>query len=209
MYKETQPACKLSSPDNRHEKNQPVISFFDDNKLMQSFKPTTTIPRALKSCTKSINFWRKSLEVTGGALDPNKCGLQLIPFNFNTYSYKKHYPNRGKPTLFLAVNQSVNCLLFDSEIDNYGVMRKLLGVRLAADRNCFDEFKARKAQSEKLAVGLSQSNALPVDAFKIYVFRYCPAEFYCIPIPYFTPAQYKQIQSLFMNAECFSPKISD
>ena len=36
MYKETQPACKMASPDNRHKQNQQVISFVDDNKLMQN-----------------------------------------------------------------------------------------------------------------------------------------------------------------------------
>ena len=34
----------------------------------------------------------------------------------------------------------------------------------------------------------------------IYVFRYCPAVFYCIPITYFTSAQCKQIQTPFINA---------
>ena len=80
MYAETQPACMMTSPDNRHEQIQQVISFVDDNKLMQSFWPRTTIPQALKLCTTSVNYWRKSLEVTGGALDPNKSGLQLLAF---------------------------------------------------------------------------------------------------------------------------------
>ena len=37
MYEETQPGCLMTSPDNRHEQNQQVISFVDDNKLSQSF----------------------------------------------------------------------------------------------------------------------------------------------------------------------------
>ena len=115
------------------------------------------IPRALKSCTTSVNYWRKSLEVTGGALDPNKSGLQLLAFNFDTYLYQKHYPRRGTPTMIPAEDQRGDCLLFDSDINDYRVIekldptqgRKLLGVRLAADGNCMDEFRARRSQSKK------------------------------------------------------------
>ena len=72
--------------------------------------------------------------------------------------------------------------------------------RLPCSRwKCLDEFRAQKSQSERLAAQLAQLKASPVDAFMIYVFRYCPAVFYCIPIMYFTPAQCKQIQSPFIN----------
>ena len=104
-------------------------------------------------------------------------------------------------------SQDGDCLIFDGDINDYIVVekldpkkgRKLLGVRLAADGNCLDEFRARKAQSEQFAVQLMQSNASPVDAYMIYLFRYCPAVFYCIPVTYFTSKQCHQIQSPFMN----------
>ena len=182
----------MTSPDRRQEQNQQVISFVDDNKLIQSFLQCTTIKMAMKSCTTSVNFRRKSLEVTGGALAPDKCKLQLLAFDFNTYSYRKHYPSRSCPQMLDTVSQNGDCLIFDGEIDDYKVVeklgpaqgQKLLGARLAADGNCTDEFKARKAQSEKLAVQLSQSGTSPVDAYMIYVFRYCPAVFYCIPVTF-------------------------
>ena len=200
MYEETQPWCLMTSPDKHHEQNQQVISFVDDNKLIQSFLRNTMIAVALKSCMRSISFWRKSLEVTGGALDPKKCKMQMVSFDFNTYS-RKHFPQRGNPQMIEALDQEGDCLLFDGDMNDYHDIKKLdpsqgqkfLGVRLAANGNCTDEFHARKSQSEKFALQLAQSGASPVDAYMIYVFRYCPAVFYCIPITYFTPAQCNQI----------------
>ena len=89
MYDETQPGCEKMSWDNRHVQMQPVVSFVDDNKLMRGFSPKTTIPQALAGCTTSINFRRKGLELTGGALAPPKCKLQMLAFDFDTYSYAK------------------------------------------------------------------------------------------------------------------------
>ena len=122
------------------------------------------IKMAMKSCTKIVNFWRKSLEISpGGALAPDKCKLQLLAFDLNTYSYRKHYPARSCPKMLDTSSQHGEYLIFDGEIDDYRAIeklepdqgRKLLEVQLAADGNCTDEFKARKAQSEKAAVQLS------------------------------------------------------
>ena len=132
--------------------------------------------------------------------------MQMLAFDFDTYS-RKYFPQRGKPQMIKASDQEGNCLLFDGDMNDYHEIeklepstgRKFLGVRLAANGNCSDEVHARKSQSEKFAMQLVQSGASPVDAYMIYVFRYCPAVFYCIPITYFTPAQCNQIQSPFMN----------
>ena len=99
----------------------------------------------------------------------------------------------------LTVTRAVNCCLQSSK--SFPVRPLSLGnvLQLAVDGNCTDEFKARKAQSERLAVQLSQSGASLVDAYMIYVFSYCPVVFYFIPITYFTPVQCRQIQSPFMN----------
>ena len=64
-----------------------------------------------------------------------------------------------------------------------------------------NESKARKEQSEKMASQLSMSLATPVDAYILYIVRYCPAvSFYYIPISHFTTEQCNAIQSPFMNA---------
>ena len=82
MYDETQHSCCIKSPNGRLELNQKVISFVDDNKLMRSFLANTIIVEAMRLCTHSINFWSRSLEVTGGKLDPNKCKMQFLSYDF-------------------------------------------------------------------------------------------------------------------------------
>ena len=147
------------------------------------------------------------LEILGGLLAAKKCKLQFLTYDFNTYSYNQHYPNRSIPTMHTTENQQGQCKLYDCSISDYRTLdkiephrgRKLLGVRLAANKNCLDEYLACKEQSEKMASQLAASSATPVDAYMIYIFRYCPAVFYCIPITHFTKAQCNAIQAPFMN----------
>ena len=208
MYDDKQPGCRMQSPDKLIELIQRVISFVDDNKLMRSFPATTQLIDAMKMCSASINFWSKSLQVTGGKLDPNKSKMQFLTYDFDTYSYGKHYPYRGEPVMKPIAEQMGECVLHGNTANDTSPLekiephrgRKLLGVRLAADGNCGDEFQARKQQSEKMALRLERSHASPVDAYMIYVFRYCPAVFYCLPLTYFTREQCTQIQAPFVNA---------
>ena len=152
MYNKTQPGCRMTSPDNILTIVQNVISFVDDNKLMWSFPVATTLVEAMWLCTASINFWSRSLEITGGKLEPKKSKMQFLTFDFNTYSYSKHYPNRGAPIMKKTAEQNRECVLYGSTADERWPIekiepyrgRKLLGVQLAADGNCTDEFKARK-----------------------------------------------------------------
>ena len=50
-----------------------------------------------------------------------------------------------------------------------------------------------------MALRLERWAASPVDAYMIYVFRYCPVVFYCLPLTYFTTSQCNAIQSPFLN----------
>ena len=149
-----------------------------------------------------------SLEVTGGELDPNKCKMQFLSYDFRTYSYRKHYPYRGIPVMQMTDQQYRDCLLYDCSQNKFIPLekiephkgQKLLGVRLTADGSCTDKYLARREQSETMTLRLEKSKARPVDAYMIYVFQYCPLVSYCLPLTYFTTDQCNAIQSPFINA---------
>ena len=51
-----------------------------------------------------------------------------------------------------------------------------------------------------MVLWLERSNVSPVNVYMIYVFRYCPGVFYCLPLTYFTRDQCTTIQAPFINA---------
>ena len=175
MYDRTQPGSLMKIPDRAKEAEQNVISFVDDNKLIQAFPWDMTQVQAMLLCTISINFWRIMLKISGGLLAALKCKLQFLTYNFNTYSYSRHYPHRVTPVMQTTDKQQGQCKLYDCSISGYRTIdkiephkgRKLLGVCLAANGNCLDEYMARKEQSERMARQLAASLATPVDAFMI------------------------------------------
>ena len=63
MYDNTQPRYVMKSPDARNEQIQQGVSFFYDNKLIQTFLAHTTTTDTLKGSTESINFWKRELKL--------------------------------------------------------------------------------------------------------------------------------------------------
>ena len=198
----------MRSPDGSKEQDQNVISFVDDNKLVFASDTPQLPKQLLEECEAGIDTWRILLAFTGGALAAPKCGIQLLAYDHDRFSYKHHYPYRGIPTLLSPSDDHGRCRAFDTskqkmvdiEMIPPSEGRRLLGVRLAADGSCDTEYAYRLQQSRSLAGQLANSAASAQDAYMIYTFRYCPAVFYCIPLTSFTTTQCDKIQGPFMNA---------
>ena len=207
-YKEFFPGATMKSPDSSKIAVQDVISFVDDNKLVHDFPPSTTNEQALAHCEHSLTTWQTIMTLTGGSLELAKCKIQLLAFNFNTYTSHPSFRPKGEPTLLPPDQVQGQCAVQHETTGEHvlieqihpSVGRKLLGVQLAADGNCRDEFQTRKLKSEILAGRLENSTATPVDAYMIMAFRYCPSIFYCLPVTHFTAAQCNKIQGPFMHA---------
>ena len=212
-YTKFHPPYKMYGPDTSKQIDQAGVSFVDDNTLLHSFLPFISLPQMLLKCKDAIATWQALMIITGGCLALEKCHNSIISHNFNTFQYSKRSKYMGLPRLHTATEISGTCMVqspdgnTSTEIKTIDPNKghRLLGVCLAADGNCTDEYNFRKHQSRKMAGRLDNSNATPQDAFMIYQFRYCPAIMYCTPITYFTKQQCHEIQKPFVNV--LLPKI--
>jgi hypothetical protein len=62
-----------------------MISYVDDNTLVQSFQPGTTIEEVFNSLTTSMGHWCRLLQVTGGDLCLEKCKVSVMTWKWNNY----------------------------------------------------------------------------------------------------------------------------
>ena len=129
-----------------------------------------------------------------------------MAYAFDTYSLKKHGRQRGVPRMKTIEELPGTCQLRDDDGNTVAIQKiqpstghRLLGVRLAADGNLKDEYTFRCKQAATQAGRLRNSSATPHDAYMIYVFRFCPALFYCLRLTYFTQKECDRIQAPFIN----------
>ena len=196
----------MATPDGKTTVDQDVVSFVDDNTLLDECQPTITAPAMHQQAAASLTSWQRIMRLTGGAVELPKCYLSLMAYNFDTYSLKKHGRQQGVPQMKTIEELPGACKICDDNGKLVTIQKvqpstghRLLGVRLAADGNLRDDYTYRCEQAETQAGCLRNSSASPQDAYMIYSFRYCPALFYCLRLTYFMQKQCDRIQSPFVN----------
>ena len=206
-YADYHPGITMTSPNNAVTIVQNVISFVDDNTLMVACPPTASAELMHSRAAAALTTWQRIMDITGGAVELEKCFLSFMAFNFDTYSLRQYGRKRGIPVLQTIEQLPGSCDLPNANGDNVSIQkvqptdgRRLLGVRLSTDGNLKDEFVFRREQAETQAGRLYNSAATPQDAYMIYAFRYCPAVFYCLRLTYFSKGECDKIQAPFINA---------
>jgi hypothetical protein len=168
-----------------------IISYVDDNTLVQQFYNTHTMTYILQGLKKCIMRWHNILKITGGDLALEKC----------TYCVMKWRWSNGVPQLETAASDPGSLFVSGTKIQRLdpGKGTRVLGVRLAMDGTFKDEFEYRMSQSKKMARILYQSNLSPLNAFMVYEMRFCPALEYPLAVTTFTTTQLLQIQKPFIH----------
>ena len=177
-YTKFHPPFKMSGPDSSKEVDQAGVSFVDDNTLLHSFPPVTPTQQMLQKSEDAMKTWQAMMTINGGSLKFKKCHNNVISHNFDTFQYHKGPKYLGIPKLKPQSKIHGSCTMVcpeSNEITHITTVdpskgHRLLRVRLAADRNCLDEFYFRCQQSRKMAGRLENSAATPQDAFMIYQF---------------------------------------
>ena len=205
-YKEFHPGITMTTPGGTTTVDQHVVSFVDDNTLLDDCSPDVTPEEMFRQAAAILGTWQILMWITGGAVELPKCYLSLMAYDFDTYSLKKHGRQRGIPILKTVEALPGDCTLTADGGTKVTIQKvqpttghRLLGVRLAADGNFNDEYTHRCQQAQTQAGRLLNSTATPHDAYMIYTFRYCPALFYCLRVTYFTQKECDKIQAPFMN----------
>ena len=207
-FKQFFAGCTITDPAQRIDAVQQWIpSFVDDNKILFSFDQTDTCEAILHECQRGLQTWDK-LNITGGAVEIQKCMLSLMLYRFDTYHYRN--PRPGEPKM-LSVNdtpgqcsdQSTNmphAILIQRQDPSTG--GRLLGVRMAPDGSFTSEFQYRLQQVREMAMKLAAVPFNTGDVLTVYQVRYKPAIHFCLPITKFSAKQCDAIQCPFYK-ECF------
>ena len=168
-----------------------VVSYVDDNTLVQEIENNATIEMILKQMQQCITRWRKLLQITGGDLSLPKCELAILKWTWFG----------GK-----AVAHTTKTLPGHIEIDHTKLQRKeidkgykMLGVRLTLNGTHKDELQYRVKQSKRMRDLLYRAPATPLDAMMIYNTRYLPAIKYPLSVIHFNNNELNSIQKPFIH----------
>ncbi len=167
-----------------------IISYVDDNTLVQQFYHTQTMSSILIGLKKCIMHWHNILKITGGDLALEKC----------TFCVMKWKWTRGCATLETMDTEKGELSVSGTTLKRLNPDKgtRVLGVRLAMDGTFNDEFQYRLTQSKKLAHTLYRSSLSPLDSYMVYETRFRPALEYPLAVTTFTTKQLNQIQKPFI-----------
>jgi hypothetical protein len=180
----------LTDPLGRLSLTLYIISYVDDNTLIQEFFNTQTMQYILKGLQTCIMRWHNILKITGGNLALEKCAYCIMKWRWY----------HGIVTLETIDTEAGELLVNGTTIRRLNPDKgtRVLGVRLAMDGTFKDEFQYRLKQSKTMARLLYRSHLTPTDAYMVYETRFCPALEYPLAVTTFTTSQLLQIQKPFI-----------
>ena len=115
-YKEFHKGITMATPDGDTAVEQDVVSFVDDNTLLDECEPTIAAPAEMhQQAAHSLTSWQRIMRITGGAVELPKCYLSVMAYKFDTYSLKKHGRQRGVPRLKTIEELPGTCQLCDDD----------------------------------------------------------------------------------------------
>jgi hypothetical protein len=168
-----------------------IISYVDDNTLVQSFNQTQTMPSILSQLQFCLTRWHNILKITGGDLALEKCTFCILKWKW-----------RGAFATLETIHTSPGILRVDNtEIKRLEPNRgtRVLGVRMAMNGSFQDELIYRRQQSRTMANKLYCSWLSHLDAFMVYKTRFGPAAEYPLLVTTFSKQEIESIQKPFIH----------
>jgi hypothetical protein len=120
-----------------------IISYVDDNTLVQFFGDGSSMYQILKELNLCISRWHEILRITGGDLALEKCTFCIMKWKWI----------KGKAVLETPTSDPGELRVKGTTISRLSPSEgtRVLGVRLAMDGTFQDEYKFRLGQSKSLA----------------------------------------------------------
>ena len=190
IYSKSMSGARVIDPINKSTDIIHVISYVDDNTLVQELKDTMGITEIIQLMQQCIVKWKRLLQITGGDLALQKCELAILKWKWFG----------GK-----AVPVSKQMMPGDMMVDHNKLQRKevhegykMLGIRLTMSGDHKEEHVARMKQSKNMGALLYRAPTKPIDAFMIYNTRYLPAIRYPLTVMTFSEKELQEIQKPFV-----------
>lgn len=173
-----------------------MISYVDDNTLVQTFPNTATPMDVIRGLTISMRHWQKLLQVTGGDLSLDKCKVSIMVWKRNNYW--------GKPGM-MSTQEAEGTVRVSSAFDQHQVewdlerlepwkAERVLGVRVPLTGEMKWEYNFRMKQMKTLAKRLYTSPFDFRDSYMVYAFRYRPMIKFPLPVTTFSREECHELQ---------------
>jgi hypothetical protein len=168
-----------------------IISYVDDNTLVQEFPRDQSMKSILEGLNKCITKWHTILRITGGDLALEKCSYCIMKWKWKNGVATLETPTSSPGELFVSGTKIQRLK------PNEGT--RVLGVWMAMDGSFGDELKYRIGQSKLMASKLYRSHLSATDSFMVYETRYRPVLQYPLQVTTFTTNELQQIQKPFIH----------
>jgi hypothetical protein len=168
-----------------------LISYVDDNTLVQTFDSNATMPSILAQLQFCLKKWHNILKITGGDLALEKCTFCILKWQWNGATAKLE-TIATSPGVLKVDNTEITCLEPDRGT-------RVLGVCMAMNGSFDDELAYRQKQSKTMASKLYKSGLSHTDAYMVYATRFCPATEYPLRVTTFSKKELESVQKPFIH----------
>jgi hypothetical protein len=168
-----------------------LISYVDDNTLVQRFEHDQGMPSILEQLQFCLKKWHNILKITGGDLALEKCTFCILKWRW-----------KGSKATLETITSAPGVLTVDNtEIQRLEPDRgtRVLGVRMAMNGSFSDELLYRRQQSKTMAGKLYKSGLSHTDAYMVYATRFSPAAEYPLKVTTFSKREMESIQKPFIH----------
>ena len=179
-----------------------IVSYVDDNTLVQTFGGDNDTSRMITSMTNNLKNWQRLLQLTGGDIDLEKSQWCLLSWSYDSMwgmpKINSHVEAKGDLKMTSPINSTGNeeklQRLEPSQAD------RVLGVRLPIDGTMIIEYEYRESQMKDFAQKLRNAPISHYDAYIVYESRYRAMIRYPLEVTQFTPKQCHNLQRPVIDA---------
>ena len=189
--------AKIIDPIKKCNNTVHVISYVDDNTIVQALKEGMTEKQQTQVLPRCISEWQKLLQVTGGDLALNKCSYSILQWKW--YGAKAVADQKQDRQMMEIEDNKVGQQKQHISYIPPKQAQKILGVQMALDGNFTKEFETRREKCKVMAKKLYRAPLTTLDAFMVYETRFLPAMRYPLHIAIIDHKKLDTAQRYFTN----------
>ena len=179
-----------------------IVSYVDDNTLVQTFEKGSGLPEMIKTMTRNLKSWQRLLQLTGGDIDLEKSQWCLLSWQYDKQwglsRLNTNLESKGELSMTSPINSGGEAE-FLQRLEP-GQADRVLGVRLPMDGTMLIEYEYRCQQMKDFANRLKNAPISHYDAYIVYECRYRAMIRYPLAVTHFTPQQCDNIQKPVIDA---------
>ena len=201
VYKLYTSRARIIDPIKKCKKTVHVISYVDNNTLVQLLREGLIEMQQTEILTQCIGKWQRLLQVTGGDLALNKCSYLIFQWKWSGAKAVVDQ-TQDREMMTIVDNKTEDRTIQDSQ-QIASILpkqaQKILGVQMALDGNFDKEYEKRTEKCKDMVKKLYRAPLSTTDVYMMYETRYLPAMRYPLHIAIIGHNKLDTAQKYFTN----------